>query len=127
MRPFHAVVGLVAVGVGLAGWVTIGQAQPRPSRPVKAEVPSPRPKPVDDPFTEQAPIIRTGKADAEVTHNTAAESHGTSMHLTGDDVILGSSILVDGPLDCDCRSGLEDARQRVADGGEPVEAVVIDA
>src|SRR5436305_619981 len=65
MRPFHAVVGLVAVGVGLAGWVTIGQAQPRPSRPVKAEVPSPRPKPVDDPFTEQAPIIRTGKADAD--------------------------------------------------------------
>ena len=67
MRPFHAVVGLVALGVGLAGWATLGQAQPRPARPVKAEVPGPRPKPVDDPFTNPtppAPIIRTGNADA---------------------------------------------------------------
>lgn len=67
MRPFHAVVGLVALGLGLAGWATLGQAQPRAGRPIKAEVPSPRPKPVDDPFVNPvpAPIIRSGKADVD--------------------------------------------------------------
>src|SRR4051812_48370438 len=69
MRPFHAVVGLVALGLGLAGWATMGQAQPKPSRPVKAEIPSPRPKPVDDPFVDppatQVPIIRARKPDPE--------------------------------------------------------------
>ena len=67
MRPFHAVVGLVALGLGLAGWATMGQAQPRPSRPVKAEIPSPRPRPIDDPFVDNAPVpvIRARKPDPE--------------------------------------------------------------
>src|SRR3954452_10496607 len=69
MRPFHAVVGLVALGLGRAGWAASGQAQPKPSRPVKAEIPSPRPKPIDDPFVDsppvQVPIIRTRKPDPE--------------------------------------------------------------
>jgi Domain of unknown function DUF11 len=34
MRPFYVIAGLVAFGIGLAGWATLGQAQPRPgSRP----------------------------------------------------------------------------------------------
>lgn len=65
MRRFHAAVGVIALGIGLAGWATLGHAQPRPARPVKVEVPSPRPRPVDDPFVDPAPVIRTGKADAE--------------------------------------------------------------
>ena len=65
MRPFHAFVGLVALGVGLAGWATLGQAQPKPSRPVKAEIPSPRPKPIDDPIVDQAPPVRAAKPDTE--------------------------------------------------------------
>jgi Domain of unknown function DUF11 len=64
MRRFHAVVGVVALGLGFAGWATLGQAQPRPSRPAKVEVPSPRPKPIDDPFAEPAPVIRT-KSESE--------------------------------------------------------------
>ena len=64
MRPFHVVVGLIALGVGLAGWATLGQAQPRPGRPIKAEVPGPRPKPVDDLFVPPVPSIRTSNTDA---------------------------------------------------------------
>ena len=67
MRPFHAVAGLVALGVGLAGWATLGQAQPKPSRPAKVEIPGAR-KPVDDPF--EAPVIRTGRSDAPPTPPT---------------------------------------------------------
>jgi hypothetical protein len=64
MRPFHAIVGVVALGVGVAGWATLGQAQPKPARPIKVEVPSPRPKP-DDPFLEPIPPVRTGTPDTE--------------------------------------------------------------
>jgi uncharacterized repeat protein (TIGR01451 family) len=65
MRSFHAIVGMVALGAGVAGWATLGQAQPKPARPVKVEVPSPRPKPVDDPFVEPIPAVRTAKPETE--------------------------------------------------------------
>jgi uncharacterized repeat protein (TIGR01451 family) len=62
MRSYH-VAGLVAIGIGLAGWATLGQAQPKPSRPAKVEIPGAKPPAVDDPFVERdpAPTIRNGK------------------------------------------------------------------
>jgi Domain of unknown function DUF11 len=87
MRPFHALAGVLIVGIGLAGWATLGQAQTRsgskppilpeppiPERPSRVEVPTGRPKVVppaprpmpEDPFLE--PILQPGtksKPDAE--------------------------------------------------------------
>jgi hypothetical protein len=65
MRPFHALVGLIALGVGLVGWATLGQAQPKPARPAKVEVPGARPQPVDDPFDK--PTLRDGRPYPEPT------------------------------------------------------------
>jgi Domain of unknown function DUF11 len=65
MRSFHAVAGLVALGIGLVGWATLSQAQPKPSRPAKVEIPGARPQPIDDPF--EKPIIRNGIPDAPPT------------------------------------------------------------
>lgn len=86
MRPFHFFIGALAVGIGLAGWATLGQAQPGspkppplpdPSAPIPGlksprpldpipERPAPRPKPVDEfadlpslpstPGTEKPPV-----------------------------------------------------------------------
>jgi hypothetical protein len=66
MRPYHAVAGLLAVGIGLIGWATLGQAQPKPSRPAKVEIPGARPPAVDDPFAERDPV-RNGKTDTPPT------------------------------------------------------------
>jgi len=87
MRPFHAIAGVVVVGLGLVSWATLGQAQTRPGpRPIvlpdppipdraaKSDVPEPRPskgtprtKPADEPFVPPVPAIRkpAGKPDAD--------------------------------------------------------------
>jgi hypothetical protein len=68
MRPYHAVAGLLAFGIGLAGWATLGQAQPRPSRPAKVEIPGARPPAVDDPFVDRdsTPPVRSGKDSIDI-------------------------------------------------------------
>lgn len=74
MRPFHAILGLVALGLGLAGWATLGQAQPKPSRPAKVEIRGARPKPIDDPADYQAPVIRNGPRDTDAGREPARAS-----------------------------------------------------
>jgi Domain of unknown function DUF11 len=74
MRPFYAVAGLVALGLGLAGWATLGQAQTRPGprppvlpdpampeRPAKGA--GPRAQPADEPDSGRFPAIRSGSPD----------------------------------------------------------------
>src|SRR5215213_7971912 len=76
MRPFFAIAALIAVGLGLAGWATLGQAQPRggsrppvlpdpfkPDRPAKAASPKPVPRPAEDDPDGRLPVIRSGNPE----------------------------------------------------------------
>jgi uncharacterized repeat protein (TIGR01451 family) len=75
MRPFYVLAGVIALGLGVAGWTTLGQAQsdpkPLPSggRPSRVEIPPSRPAPQpppDDLFESlPAPPKRAPKKEVE--------------------------------------------------------------
>jgi Domain of unknown function DUF11 len=96
MRPFHYLAGLVVLGLGLAGWATLGSAQTRPAdrptvlpdpampdRPAKGEsrpIKAPR-TPTDEPFIEPVPPIRKPAVKPDADGVKRADAKNTS---TGD-------------------------------------------